>query len=110
MASVKPDQKHCAFRRFRFARQFLGALMIVVQHSHPNPPISCRTRELQHLRGMVATREMIREFGRLVLIMKSANLHCPFSTGIKRHGRQHQFDLHFRHTRLPHIDFVRRSQ
>jgi hypothetical protein len=51
---VEPHQKHGAFLGFRFCRDFLGTLVIVVENAYPYPPIARGTRKAQNLCGVIA--------------------------------------------------------
>ena len=78
-ALVKADDEDGSFRRSGFCCELLGAVLIVIEDAHANPPIAGRAGKARYFGGVISAREMVGEFGCHFFVGETADLNCPLA-------------------------------
>ena len=106
IALVKADHEDRTFRSLGFCRELLGALLIVVEDTNTDPPVTSRTGKAKHLGRVIAAGEMIGELRCDFLVRESADLDGPLAGRSGTGAGFHQFHFDLSSARLPNIELM----
>src|SRR6266700_1235757 len=81
---IQPNQKDPTLTRLRFPHHFFRPRSQIILHPPPPPPIPSRTIKRQHLRGVIAPRQMPSQIPRIFFPLEPPNLYCPLSSAFDR--------------------------